>query len=435
MNSIQKLGLIALLAGLVGCAGNNIPSVSVPSDQAALAVRFTAGASTQALREDIASASIKVTANNQVKTFAIALDASWFASSKDKVVDLSGLPSGDASVSVKVYDQTNRVIGQSTPRRYLAGAMVNLVDGESDVPIRLENGRRSLLRIPILLSGEGHTNLRPLTPVGSDWVDYSFMSSLKTANGDFAYITGMAQDATGDFYIVDGINAGIYKVTQDGSSSFKPIANLGLTSDIACDGTGSLYVADNLNFRGSLKKISDATASTIATLSTEIRHISCTASGDIAVLSYNDAYRLINNKWSSAINIGSGMINGIVEDNQGNLFVLANGGADGNVIYKIAKDNTKTIFAGGPEGDQDGTGTSARFLFLKSISIDANNNLYVGDELKIRKITPDAVVTTLQTLNSEMFGKLTFFKGDIFHTYINYEANGFAYVINRLHLE
>jgi sugar lactone lactonase YvrE len=105
---------------------------------------------------------------------------------------------------------------------------------------------------------------------------------------------------------------------------------------------------------------------------------------------------------------------GLVVDRQGNVFVADSGN---NTIRKISPAGTVTTFAGravDPEtgiknngGDADGTGPAAEFNFGKSLidsigsntlAIDANDNIYVADTLNnaIRKITPAAVVTTLQ---------------------------------------
>ena len=48
-------------------------------------------------------------------------------------------------------------------------------------------------------------------------------------------------------------------------------------------------------------------------------------------------------------------------------------------------------------GDQDGTGSEARFGHVQNIVIDSNDNIYYADEAhqKIKKATPEGVVTTI----------------------------------------
>lgn len=83
-----------------------------------------------------------------------------------------------------------------------------------------------------------------------------------------------------------------------------------------------------------------------------------------------------------------------VTDPAGNIYI-----ADGYScsIRKIAADGTVTTFAGGSGcGYADGTGITAKFNVVNGITIDPQGNLYVVDESdRVRKITPDAQVSTL----------------------------------------
>jgi hypothetical protein len=86
---------------------------------------------------------------------------------------------------------------------------------------------------------------------------------------------------------------------------------------------------------------------------------------------------------------------GLVADSAGNIFV-----ADqlNHTIRKITPAGLVTTFAGlaGAQGSSDGRGASARFNLPQSLTIDAGNNLYLfSRDFTIRKITPDATVTTL----------------------------------------
>ncbi len=88
---------------------------------------------------------------------------------------------------------------------------------------------------------------------------------------------------------------------------------------------------------------------------------------------------------------------GVAADHDGNVFV-----ADtlNRRIRKITPDGVVTTFAGsGAFGTKDGTGTEATFAIITGLGIDASDNLYVGDDDKsIRMITPTAVVTHYATL-------------------------------------
>ena len=83
-------------------------------------------------------------------------------------------------------------------------------------------------------------------------------------------------------------------------------------------------------------------------------------------------------------------------DNTGALYVCER---NANRIRKISGGSV-TLFAGsdaGTPGDDDGTGSAARFWWPSSMCIDAANNIYVADynNHRIRRITPAGVVTTL----------------------------------------
>lgn len=87
-------------------------------------------------------------------------------------------------------------------------------------------------------------------------------------------------------------------------------------------------------------------------------------------------------------------LRGIVVDKSGNLFVAEFGGRK---IRKITQDGTVTTFAGsGENGSADGLGANASFSSPWGIAMDGFGNFYVADSgnNKIRKITPDGLVTT-----------------------------------------
>jgi len=81
---------------------------------------------------------------------------------------------------------------------------------------------------------------------------------------------------------------------------------------------------------------------------------------------------------------------GIARNTSGELYI-----SSGNAIRKIAPNGTISPFVGGTNGTADGTGASAQFQGATVMTIDASGNLYVVDSShKIRKVTPEGVVTT-----------------------------------------
>lgn len=54
-----------------------------------------------------------------------------------------------------------------------------------------------------------------------------------------------------------------------------------------------------------------------------------------------------------------------------------------------------STLAGGTRGTADGSGTSAQFLVPDALAVDAQDNIYVADSIRIRKITPSGNVTSV----------------------------------------
>jgi hypothetical protein len=82
---------------------------------------------------------------------------------------------------------------------------------------------------------------------------------------------------------------------------------------------------------------------------------------------------------------------GIVVDSKGYVFVT---GAN-NKIIRITPAGKAELFAGGGRNAKDARGKDAGFSDVAGIAIDSFDNMYVADRTRIRKITPDASVTTV----------------------------------------
>jgi len=96
---------------------------------------------------------------------------------------------------------------------------------------------------------------------------------------------------------------------------------------------------------------------------------------------------------------GQTFYNNFKIDSNGNFFVF-----NTNCIQKITPTGTISIFAGSVSSSQaakDGIGiTEAKFVNITFMSIDSNDNLYVIDSNKIRKIGPDGYVSTFVVFDS-----------------------------------
>ena len=138
------------------------------------------------------------------------------------------------------------------------------------------------------------------------------------------------------------------------------------TSGIASDDQGNIYISDFDNKR--------------------IRKISST--GQVTTIAGNGNDGFIDGN-SSIAQFSSPA--GIVIDKQGNLFV-----ADLNRVRKITPSGVVSTFAGSDStGYRDGQHGDALFSFIIDMVIDQDGNIYLSDDDRIRKITPQGLVSTL----------------------------------------
>ncbi len=119
-------------------------------------------------------------------------------------------------------------------------------------------------------------------------------------------------------------------------------------------------------------------------------------------------------------------IRGMVSDSQGNIFFTED---EPSLIHKLSPDGTTEVFVGisGTFGNQDGTGTNASIRSPSDIAIDENDNMYIyasdGTDSRIRKITPQGVVSTVFTTTDVEFRFNTL--------HIDYHPDGYLILINR----
>ncbi|MEI8090349.1 MAG: NHL repeat-containing protein, partial [Opitutaceae bacterium] len=229
-------------------------------------------------------------------------------------------------------------------------------------------------------------------------IDYTFttLAGLAGAEGSadgtgsaarFKYPGGVAVDATGNVFVADESNHTIRKMTPsgvvttlaglagsqgstDGTGSAARFSN---PSGVAVDAAGNIYVADRGNH--TIRKITSGGMVTTLAGSTAGDPGSTDGTGTDARF-YSPA--------------------GVAVDANGNVYVAER---TNHTIRKITSFGVVTTLAGaaGSSGSTDGTGNSARFNQPRGVAVDAAGNVYVGDWLNhtIRKITSDAVVTTL----------------------------------------
>ena len=202
------------------------------------------------------------------------------------------------------------------------------------------------------------------------------------AAASFYHPSGVAVDADGVLYVADALNYRIRKITPEGlvttlagsgtrayADGRGAAASFEHPHDVAVDADGVLYVADAYNNR--IRKITpEGDVTTLAGSGTRAY-----ADGRGAAASFNTPY-------------------GVAVDADGVLYV-----ADyyNYRIRKITPEGDVTTLAGsGTRTYADGRGAAASFRSPYGVAVDADGVLYVADtdSHRIRKITPDGLVTT-----------------------------------------
>jgi sugar lactone lactonase YvrE len=196
---------------------------------------------------------------------------------------------------------------------------------------------------------------------------------------------GVAVDRTGNVYVVDSANNTIRKITPGGlvttfagtpgakgsADGIGAAARFNDPHGIAVDIAGFIYVADSGN--STIRKISPGGVVT-------------TLAGTPGGQGSADGLGAAGWFWYPRA---------VAVDNAGTLYV-----ADNSTIRKVTSTGLVSTLAGkpGPWGSADGTGPDAQFAYPSGIAVDGTGIVYIADtgNNRIRRITPDGVVTTLK---------------------------------------
>ncbi|MEL0650446.1 hypothetical protein V6246_03370 [Algibacter sp. TI.3.09] len=236
----------------------------------------------------------------------------------------------------------------------------------------------------IYVTEYGNHTVRKITPAGLVSTLVGGFNGFADGTGTDAKLfrpTDIIMGVDGFLYVADSSNnrirkvslAGVVTTFAGGSSGFVDgmgtAAKFNKPSGLTTDADGNIYVADLEN--QSIRKIT--TAGVVSTL----------AGG-------TEGY---NNGTGSSAQFKDPRA--IVLSNNNELMVTDQ---FGRTVRKVTLAGVVTVFAGnGVSGSSDGVGTSSSFGVPNGITIDNDGNLLVSDrsEHNIRKITPNAEVTTI----------------------------------------
>jgi sugar lactone lactonase YvrE len=192
-------------------------------------------------------------------------------------------------------------------------------------------------------------------------------------SANFNFPRGITIDGSGNFYVADGGNNSIRKITSTALVSTLAGKDVGLAEGVGAAArfnvprgvaimpSGNLYVADAFNHR--IRRVTPA--SVVSTLTGSTPGFE---DGTLTSAKFNEP-------------------SGITIDASGNIYVAD---SKNNRIRKITSSGEVTTLAGvGIAGDIDGVATVARFNSPTGIAVDVAGNVYVADALnhKIRKIS------------------------------------------------
>lgn len=211
-------------------------------------------------------------------------------------------------------------------------------------------------------------------------------------SASFSNPNGIVVDSAGNLFVADTGSRTIRKITPAavvttfaGNSTISPIApsvdgagtaaTFRTLRSIAIDSADNIYVADASNY--TVRKITPAGVVT-------------TIAGDVTG-TYPTGGLTVN---GPALSARFASMKDITVDNANNIYV-----AENFQIRKIATDGMVSTLAGGSYGPpQDGTGTAAKFSSITAIKADASGNIFAIEgslARAMRKVTPAGVVTTV----------------------------------------
>jgi sugar lactone lactonase YvrE len=310
----------------------------------------------------------------------------------------------DASGTVYVCDRGNHAIRRVTQNGVvttIAGVagQRGAADGTNDTA-RFDAPRGIFIDRDgiIFVADSGNSAIRKLVIDGANCIVTTFAGTMGE-NGSvdgtgpaarFHFPYGITSDPSGNLYTVDRSNDDVRKITPEGVvTTFAGIAGIQGSADgkgaaaqfyepeeLALDGQGNIFVVEHAN--NTVRKI--APNGTNWVITTVAGCATCdpgTNDGPGLEARFDGPFGLTLS--------------------QGNIFVADTGNKNIRKLTETAGGWEVSTFAGNIKipGVVDGSGTAATFSAPLGLAADSAGNIYVGDSILIRKITPDGTVSTL----------------------------------------
>lgn len=270
----------------------------------------------------------------------------------------------------------------------------------------------------VYVADTNNNRIRKITPGGVVTTLAGSSSGYVDGTGAGAKLkkpSGLAVDSAGNVYVADTGNNMIRKITPGGvvttvaGSTTAGYANgtgtnarFNYVCDVAVDSAGIMYVTDMGNNR--IRKV--------------------TPGGVVSTVA-GSGVQGANDGTGTSAQFGNPC--GITIGTDGTLYVTDSN----NLVRKITSGSVVTTLAGSTLGFANGAGTSARFYGPSGIAVDSAGTVYVADigNKRIRKITPDGVVSTLAGSGASGFADGTG-AGAIFYnpTGVAVDSSGVVYV-------
>ncbi|SEL86829.1 Sugar lactone lactonase YvrE [Aquimarina amphilecti] len=299
------------------------------------------------------------------------------------------VPSGAGTGLIKVISNDVALVGQeftyiltTAVTTIAGGSLAGITDG-TGIDARFNNPRDITVDAQgnvYVAGGNGH-RIRKIT---SNGIVTTLAGSIEgsndgtDSNAQFNLPSGVALDIQGNLYVADTQNRSVRKITPTGVVSTLAGGTLGLDDGTGTDAEFAFPTGITIDTQGDLYTVDGS----------RIRKI--TPTGVVTTIAGSGAGFEDGTTATAKFNNPKG----IAIDAQNNLYIAD---TQNHRIRKITPDGTVSTLAGSIQGFQDGSVTSATFNNPRGITIDSQNNLYIADSdnHKIRKITPNGIVSTI----------------------------------------